>query len=558
MAFDKDQQEEKVETVERKEAEELTRLLAEKYQVPYLDLGRISIDLDVLKLIPEDRARELGIAIVQSTGKKLQVAVKNPNLDTLKEAVEELRRLGYTAQVFMSSLYGLERVWSRYSEIPRETHITTNIIDISSENLQDFRDHVSNARDFGRFLENKIVKRTGARTTEVLEYILAGAYHLEASDVHIEAQEHEIYLRLRLDGILEDISRFPREIHKTLMSRIKLVSRLKLNVTDRSQDGRFTIHTHQTDVEVRVSILPGPYGESVVMRILHPKAIALSFEDLGMQPQVFKIMERELQRPNGMIITTGPTGSGKTTTLYAFLKKSREEPGMKIITIEDPIEYHLEGISQTQVNRDAGYTFENGLSAIVRQDPDIVLVGEIRNRETAEIAMHASLTGHLVFSTLHTNSAAGTIPRLIDLGVAGNIIAPAINVAIAQRLMRILCQYCKKGVPPSQEHMKVMEESISTLPSDYEKPKLEGLTIFEPVGCEHCNRSGYKGRKGVFEAFIIDDEIELLILKNPSEAEVQQTAVKKGMLTMSQDAILKIIAGMTTFAEFERVVGIIE
>ncbi|OGF86573.1 hypothetical protein A3B19_00470 [Candidatus Giovannonibacteria bacterium RIFCSPLOWO2_01_FULL_46_32] len=442
--------------------------------------------------------------------------------------------------------------------MPKETHVTTNIIDISSGNLEDFRDHVSNARDLGRFLENKIVKRTGARTTDVLEYILAGAYHLEASDVHIEAQEEEIYLRLRLDGILEEISRFPREIHKTLISRIKLVSKLKLNVTDRSQDGRFTIHTSEVDVEVRVSILPGPYGESVVMRILHPKAIALTFEDLGMQPQVFRLMERELRRPNGMIITTGPTGSGKTTTLYAFLKKAREEPGMKIITIEDPIEYHLSGISQTQVNKDAGYTFENGLSAIVRQDPDIILVGEIRNRETAEIAMHASLTGHLVFSTLHTNSAAGTIPRLIDLGVTGNIIAPAINVAIAQRLMRVLCQYCKKETAPTADQKKIMEEAVSTLPQDFERPKLDGIKIFEPVGCDHCNRSGYKGRKGVFEAFLIDDDIELLILKNPSEAEVQQTAIKKGMLMMSQDAILKIIAGITTFAEFERVVGIIE
>ena len=558
MAFDKEQRLEKVGAVEKKEAEELARLLAEKYHVPYLDLAHISIDLDVLKLIPEDRARELGMAVVQSAGKKLQIAVKNPNLDSVKEAIEELRRLGYTPQVFMSSLYGLEHVWSRYVEIPKETHVTTNIIDISSGNLEDFRDHVSNARDLGRFLENKIVKRTGARTTDVLEYILAGAYHLEASDVHIEAQEEEIYLRLRLDGILEEISRFPREIHKTLISRIKLVSKLKLNVTDRSQDGRFTIHTSEVDVEVRVSILPGPYGESVVMRILHPKAIALTFEDLGMQPQVFRLMERELRRPNGMIITTGPTGSGKTTTLYAFLKKAREEPGMKIITIEDPIEYHLSGISQTQVNKDAGYTFENGLSAIVRQDPDIILVGEIRNRETAEIAMHASLTGHLVFSTLHTNSAAGTIPRLIDLGVTGNIIAPAINVAIAQRLMRVLCQYCKKEAAPTADQKKIMEEAVSTLPQDFERPKLDGIKIFDPVGCDRCNRSGYKGRRGVFEAFLIDDDIELLILRNPSEAEVQQTAVKKGMLMMSQDAILKIIAGITTFAEFERVVGIIE
>ena len=556
MAFDEEKRREKIKSIEKKEADELARLLAQKYKVPYLDLSRISIDLDILKIIPEEKARSLGMAVVQSAGKKIQIAVKNPNLDSAKEAIEELRREGWVPQIFMTSLPGLERVWARYQEIPEEAVTTSNVVDVSKGNVEEFREKIHNTRDLKAYLETNILKRAGARVTEILEYILAGAYQLEASDVHIEAQETVVRLRLRLDGMLEDIIDFPPETLKLLLSRIKLVSKMKLNVHDRSQDGRFTIHTSDVDVEVRVSILPGPYGESAVLRILHPKAIALTFENLGMQPQVNKIIERELKRPNGMIITTGPTGSGKTTTLYAFLKKTREEPGIKIITIEDPIEYHLGGISQTQVSKDAGYTFENGLSAIVRQDPAIILVGEIRNRETAEIAMHASLTGHLVFSTLHTNSAAGTIPRLVDLGVAENIIAPAINVAIAQRLVRILCVHCKKLSAPTEDQKAAIRLTIETLPSTFERPPLDKIQIFEAEGCDLCNHTGYKGRQGVFEAFIIDDDIERLILKNPSEAEVRESAVKQGMLTIQQDGILKILAGLTTFAEFERVIGI--
>ncbi len=556
MAFDEEKRREKIKGIEKKEAEELARLLAQKYKVPYLDLSRVSIDLDVLKIIPEEKARGIGLAIIQSAGKKIQIAVKNPNLDSLKEAVEELRREGWVPQIFMASLPGLERVWARYQEIPKEVQVTSNIVDVSKGNVKEFKDKVHNTRELKDYLETNILKRAGSRVTEILEYVLAGAYQLEASDVHIEAQEKVVRLRLRLDGILEDIIDFPPEMLRPLLSRIKLVSEMKLNVHDRSQDGRFTIHTPEVDVEVRVSILPGPYGESAVLRVLHPKAISLTFENLGMQPPVYKIVEHELKRPNGMIITTGPTGSGKTTTLYAFIKKAREEPGIKIITIEDPIEYHLGEISQTQVSKDAGYTFENGLSAIVRQDPDIILVGEIRNRETAEIAMHASLTGHLVFSTLHTNSAAGTIPRLIDLGVAANIIAPAINVAIAQRLVRILCVHCKKSSVPTEDQSTTIHTAIETLPKEYTRPSLDAIQIFEAAGCDLCNHTGYKGRQGVFEAFVIDDQIELMILKNPSEAEVREAAVKQGMLTIEQDGILKILAGLTTFAEFERVIGI--
>ena len=254
-----------------------------------------------------------------------------------------------------------------------------------------------------------------------------------------------------------------------------------------------------------------------------------------------------------MVITTGPTGSGKTTTLYAFIKKVHE-PGIKIITLEDPIEYHITGIEQTQVEPDRGYDFAAGLRAILRQDPDVILVGEIRDKETVETAMHASLTGHLVFSTIHTNNAAGTIPRLVDMEVKPSIIAPAINVAMAQRLVRRLCG-CKKTASATPEELGAIKKEIDSLPENIERPKLDAVETARPAGCEKCHGLGYKGRIGVYEMIRIDDEIEKLIAKSPSEADLKEAAIKQGQITMRQDAILKILAGITDLAEVERVVG---
>lgn len=555
MAFDEEKQRDKIEKLQQREEEDLTRLLAQKYKTPYLNLSRISIDLDALKLIPEAEARESGIAIIQAIGKKLQVAVKNPTLNSVKESLDKLHRAGYTAQVFLSSMQGLERAWSRYKEIPRESKITSNVVDITKDSIVEFRSRIHNSEEFNTNLSGEIEHGTSTKITDLLDLILAGAYELEVSDIHVEPEEVKVHLRVRLDGILQEIASLTHDMHKMILSRIKLISELKLNIHNRAQDGRFTIRTKDVDVEVRVSTLPGPYGESIVMRVLHPKAISMTFDNLGMQPPVRDLVEKEIKKPNGMIITTGPTGSGKTTTLYAFIKKVRE-PGIKIITIEDPIEYHVDGISQTQIDREGGYTFETGLSAIVRQDPDIILVGEIRNRETAEIAMHASLTGHLVFSTLHTNNAPGTIPRLIDLGVTPNIIAPAINVAIAQRLVRVLCSHCKQESTPTEKQTEQIKTSLSTLPPSYGAPPLDNIKIFIPGGCDICSHTGYKGRLGIFEAFLINDEIEKLILKNPSEAEVRAIALKQGMCTLIQDGMLKILAGQTTFDELERIAGL--
>jgi len=296
------------------------------------------------------------------------------------------------------------------------------------------------------------------------------------------------------------------------------------------------------------------------LRVLNPKTISLEFEDLGFQPFHTEIIKKELAAPNGMILVTGPTGSGKTTTLYAFLKKKSQESGLKIITIEDPIEYHLEAIEQTQVEPEKGFNFANGLKAILRQDPDVILVGEMRDLETVQTALHASLTGHLVFSTLHTNDAPGIIPRIIDMGAEVSIIAPAINVGLAQRLVRKLCKECSGSEKVSTGDLEKLKKILDNIPAVVKEklnlPELNStLTLNKAVGCPKCNETGYKGRLGIFEIFQINDEMEKLILSKPTEIEVKELARKDGMISMQEDGAFKVLKGITTLKELERVVG---
>src|SRR3989338_6725686 len=382
----------------KKEEEDLARILAQKHGLTYLDLSRITIDLDSLKIIPEETARANSMAAIQSVGKKLQVALTNPERPAVKEVLENLKAKKYEPQLFLVSPSGLEKALSKYKEIPRFEEIKAGIIDVSSDKLAAFAEAAGSFEKFKEAVSAMAREKEAKKASDALELILAGALGVEASDVHMEPSEQSAKIRLRTDGDLQDAAEIPLPLFLLLLSRIKLISELKLNIHDKPQDGRFTIKTQKEDIEVRTSVLPGPYGESVVMRLLLPKTISITFDGLGMQPPVYKMMKEELVRPNGMILTTGPTGSGKTTTLYSFLK-TIASPEVKVITIEDPIEYHLPNITQTQVEPPKGYDFGNGLRSILRQDPDIILVGEIRDLETAEIAMHAALTAHLVFST---------------------------------------------------------------------------------------------------------------------------------------------------------------
>ncbi len=399
-------------------------------------------------------------------------------------------------------------------------------------------------------LRKNIEKTPGTKVTELLEIIFSGAVDLDASDIHIEPETEIARIRLRIDGVLQDVAELDGMIYQSVLSRIKLLARIKMNVTDRAQDGRFSLLVSSdkkagVPVEVRASTLPAENGESIVLRILNPKNL-IRLEDLGLRKDLLSLFRKEIKKPNGMIIVTGPTGSGKTTTLYAFLKEV-QTPEIKIITIEDPIEYHLQGVSQTQVKKDKGYDFASGLKSIMRQDPDVILVGEIRDLETVDIALQAALTGHLVFTTLHTNDAAGTIARLISLGANPSNIGPAVNLAVAQRLIRKVCQKCRVFKKPTPDELQKIKAGLKKVP--------ENIKIPQAKGCEYCNTTGYKGRVGIFEAFLIDDEIEKFILTSPSIAALRKKARDRGMVTMREDGLMKVLEGISTLEEVERVAG---
>ncbi|OGD30780.1 hypothetical protein A2833_02680 [Candidatus Azambacteria bacterium RIFCSPHIGHO2_01_FULL_44_55] len=443
----------------------------------------------------------------------------------------------------------MEKAWNQYPAEREEKEITGEVA-ITKLVFDKLQTEIKNLNVFKAILEKLFI----GGATQLVEAVLAGAMVLDASDIHFEPEKEAVRFRLRLDGVLEDILTLPYSAYKPLLDRVKLLSGLKLNIHEQAQDGRFTIIV-TNEIEIRTSILPGAWGENIVMRILNPEATKLTLENLGFREDDLKIIHDELRKPTGMILATGPTGSGKTTTLYAFIKLILTSE-IKIITIEDPIEYHIMGVSQTQVEPDKGYTFANGLRSIVRQDPDVILVGEIRDLETAEIAMHASLTGHLVLSTLHTNDAPGTIPRLIDLGVKPPIIAPAINVAIAQRLVRRVCKKCAEMRPITKPELESLKKVMANLSARAKLPVDLNEKVKIPVAnkCPDCD-TGYSGRIAVVELFQIDDEMERLIITSPAEAEVRANAKRKGMVTMIQDAAIKILSGMTTIEEAERVLG---
>lgn len=426
----------------------------------------------------------------------------------------------------------------------------TGEVEIGAEAVEKIEKEVKNIADFKKEI-SAVLSQT---TSKIVEIILASAFFLDTSDIHIEPEEEKAKLRVRLDGVLHDVLDFDLKIYRPLISRIKLLSGLKLNVQDRPQDGRFSILIKDITIEIRASSIPAEYGESLVLRVLNPKSL-VTIEQLGLRKDLLELFRREIKKPNGMIICTGPTGSGKTTTLYAFLKEITN-PEIKIITIEDPIEYHLAGISQTQVDKSRGYDFANGLRAIVRQDPDVILVGEIRDLETAQIALQAALTGHLVFSTLHTNDAAGTITRLQALGEKPVNIAPAINIAIAQRLVRKICKECVEMKPVSPTELADLKKAFSKIPRTLKIPEIKlGVKIPKARGCKKCNYTGYRGRIGIFEVLVVDDEIEKFILNSPSIVELRDLAIKKGMVLMRQDGLIKVLEGITTIEEVDKATG---
>lgn len=565
VQFDEETSGKRIADLRKNEEEDVVRILAEnKYGIPYINLAPVIVENDALHYIPEKSAHDYGVAPFKVLGKNIHIGIRTPEKPELQTLTQELATQGMQPTYYMVSAASLEKVWGRYKELSLTTTARVGGMDVSGETIVKIGETIHNIDDIKAQIEKVVQEKDSHKISHILEIILAGAISIKASDVHIEPEENFVRLRLRLDGVLQDIYHFNYETHKLLNSRLKLMSGMKLTASAIAQDGRFSIFIGKDEISMRVSIVPGAYGEGIVMRILDPKSIRVNLEQMGIDQKVYDVMMKAINAPNGLILITGPTGSGKTTTLYAFLAKIYS-PGLKMMTIEDPVEYHLEGITQTQVDHEKGYNFAAGLRAAMRQDPDVIMVGEIRDNETAMTAIEASNTGHLVFSTLHTNSAAGVVPRLIDLGVNPKILVSALKLSLAQRLCRKLCLECRKAVatpdPKQIEMLRGIIKKAVELGKDlkpYEVTPDMPITLYEPVGCDKCNNTGYKGRIGIFEAIHTNEEMEKLIVTIPSERDVKHTADKQGLLDMREDGVVKIVRGITSIEEVSNVVDLYE
>jgi type IV pilus assembly protein PilB len=550
--FNEKKSEERLHELRGREEEELAEMLAGKYGVEYVDLTSKSIDTDALRLVPEAESRASEIAVFHKLNKGLFVAMRAPERADSLTSVANLERLGYEVRRFIASKGSLEHAWDRYHDISYATETAAGILTLSNETINQMLQKLKKLDD----VRAEIIAYAGSKDTHrisrVLEIIMAGALSLGASDIHLEPEEENVRMRYRLDGVLVEVITFDIPTYVLISARLKLLSGLKLNIKNAAQDGRFSIIVNEKEIEIRASVLPGAYAETIVMRVLDPSTIALPMEALGFDKYLMALFDREIAKPNGMILNTGPTGSGKTTTLYAFLR-GVSKPDIKVVTIEDPIEYHLPGLVQTQVSKD--YTFALGLRSTLRQDPDVIMVGEIRDAEVAATAVQASLTGHLVFSTLHTNDAAGTFPRLIDMGISADILAASLTVAMAQRLVRRLCPTCREATPIVGEERKTMDLLLKNIPHADELPENKD-TMWLPKGCEKCGGMGYKGRIAVVEVITMDHAIEDAIRTTSSEREIWRAARPQNIRRMAQDGAVKILQGVTSFQELSRVVDL--
>ncbi|MBU4360502.1 GspE/PulE family protein [Candidatus Parcubacteria bacterium] len=545
----------KMQEMKQKEMDEQLKNKAQQMGFGFVDLKGIPVPSDVLQRIPLQEVKEKKVVCFYYAPHK---TARLATLKTLAEEISALQkefeeRLKIPVEMFLTSENSFAEVLKQYEAAPKIKK-TTGGVEIEPDDLEKFSNKLSSLEEVANLISS-------ASTTELVAVVVAAGLKTNSSDIHIEAEVDGIKLRYRIDGVLHTAAVLEKSIWQNLISRLKLLSGLKLNIEARPQDGRFSIQTTDDKIDVRVSTLPTAYGESVVLRLLLSKMANLKMGDLGLNQQAFEMLQRQIKRPNGMIITTGPTGSGKTTTLYGVLNKLNDSE-TKIITIEDPIEYEVKGVNQSQINESKEYTFAKGLRSIVRQDPDIILVGEMRDLETVDIALNAALTGHLVLSTLHTNDAAGAIPRFLAMGAKPYLLAPALNLIVAQRLVRKLCEKCKEKIELDDNAKDKINNILQSLDeSGIRNQKLEirdlnDVNFYKAVGCEECNKLGYNGRIGVFEMFEMSKEIEEIILSSEvSEYKIRGIAQKNGMITMAQDGILKAMQGITSLEEVFRVVG---
>ena len=551
VSFDEDSQK-KLEERRKKEEEDLVVILSKKYGIAHANLNKTEINTEAVRLIPEKEAREAEVVAFQKKGKNVAFALRTPNSELAKKIAKKLEKEGYKIIPHMVSRSSLEHAWEHYKDISFAMKTQSGILDVSDKEISELYKKLSSIKKIRDEVSSVLKMDQRQRTSKIIEIIIAGALANKASDVHIEPKENDVRLRYRLDGVLVDISNIDKKTYDSLSVRVKLLSGLKINITQAPQDGRFSIKLGDSEIEVRTSILPGGNGESIVLRLLDPHSIGLPLEELGVRKDLLEKILVEIEKPNGMILNTGPTGSGKTTMLYAFMKKI-STPEIKILTIEDPIEYHLDGIVQTQVNH-KDYTFASGLRSALRQDPDVIMVGEIRDEEVATTAVHAALTGHMVFSTLHTNNAAGAYPRLVDIGIQPSMVASAVNTAIAQRLLRKLSPKHKHEVKLEGKDKEFVDKVLDKIQNKSLIPENTDTVWVPDEGVD--DELTYKGRIGVFEAIFMTKEIETAIRGDMTIREIEDVArTSQGFMSMLEDGVLRVLEGVTTLDEIYRVLG---
>jgi len=530
--------------IREKEIEKQVREKAASLGLSYINLKGFSFSIDALALIPEEKAREDGVICFYYDGEKIRLGTVDPTEEVRAIAAELAAERHCEGELYLISETSFNYAFALYRSVPKIVKIEKGV-KITEDEMSRYSGRFNNLADLANELKTSSV-------SDIVVIIIASPLQLGASDIHIEAEESGVKVRFRIDGMLHDAAVLEKDAWSKIISRFKLLSGVKINIEDRPQDGRFSVFLKNEKIDIRSSFLPTAYGESVAMRILRSAAAGFEFEDLGLRKSDFERLKKQIDRPNGMIVATGPTGSGKTTTLYAVLRKLND-PKTKIITVEDPIEYQLEGVNQSQIGKN--YGFAQALRSIVRQDPDVIMVGEIRDLETSEIAIQAALTGHLVLSTLHTNDAAGAVPRFLSMGVKPFLLAPAINAMIGQRLVRRLCPSCKTEERPDEERMARVRAILEKLPAA-EKMEIDfdDMKFYRAVGCNECRDLGYRGRIGIYEIMTMSPEIEKIILSGQtSEYQMREIAAAAGMTSMVQDGLIKALGGITSLDEVFRV-----
>ena len=526
----------------------LFTLKSESLKINLVEKKAEDVPLETLELIPEDTAKYYKMISLEKRENILDVGMVYPEDLKAQEALKFLsRRQKFTYQVFLITPTTFNNLLGQYKTLRREVGKALNELEV--EFKAEKTASPWSAAEFERLAEE-------APVTKIVAVVLRHAVEGGASDIHIEPTSEKLRVRFRLMGELHSSIFLPLKLAPAMVARIKILANLKLDERRIPQDGRFSTRIDDKDIDFRVSTFPTTMGEKVAIRVLDPTTGLKSLVELGLIEKNFQLVKKAIEKPYGLILATGPTGSGKTTTLYAIIQLLNRE-GVNIVTLEDPVEYFINGVNQSQVRPEIGYDFASGLRHVVRQDPNIIMVGEIRDEETAALSTHAALTGHIVLSTLHTSNATGVIPRLIDLGVKPYLISPTLSIAISQRLVRKLCPDCKKKVKPPKEIKDLILSEIENFPpSIKEKIKMEipkSLDIYERQGCSKCGREGYYERVAIFEVLSMTDELANISLKEPSSTEIGKEAKRQGMMTMKQDGILKVLAGVTTIEEVLRV-----